>query len=220
MGKSALVVAVISVAMIGIVPMLSFGETNYHDLIAIKSVKKIPGDVSDFAIVQVRMFNSEMSTINVNPDLIHVKNAANEFFPLALENISALDSDCLTSETTVSKGLSKLLILCFEVPQDPSEDLILVIAKDKTILDSPLEYFLYLSSHDISPDYDTFDVSSVYFTIHDVKIQSIGGQKFLVVKLTAYNGHSIYSKYGDDIVTSLPIKGKNIFVADSEGKNY
>jgi len=40
------------------------------------------------------------------------------------------------------------------------------------------------------------------------------------VKLTAYNGHSIYSKYGDDVATSLPIKGKNIFVTDSEGENY
>jgi len=220
MRHSVIVVAVISVALIGFAPMLAFGETNYHDLVAIKSVEKIPGDVSDFAIVQVRMYNSEMSTINVNPDLIHVKNAANEFFPLALENNAALDSDCLTSGTTVSKGLSKLLILCFEVPKDPNEDYILVIDKDKTILDSPLDYFLYLSSHNISLDYDVFDVSSVYFTIHDVKKTPIGGKKILVVQLTAYNGHSIFNKYGDDTQTSLPITGKNIFVADSEGKNY
>jgi len=133
MGNSAILIAVISLIVVGITSMSAYGESNYHDLIAIKSVKKISGDVSDFAVIEVRLFNTATNTINVNPDHIHLKNSANEFFPLDLKNMSELFGDCLTSETTVPKSLSKEFILCFEVPKDPNEDYILVIDKDEKV---------------------------------------------------------------------------------------
>jgi len=218
--NSALVVTVISLVLIGIGPMVSFGELNYHDLIAIKSVKKISGDLSDFAVVEVRIFNSATETINVNPDYIHLKNSNNEFFPLALEKMSELFSDCLDSETTVRKGLSNEFTLCFEVPKDPNEDYILIIDKDGTVLDSPLEYNIYLSSHVISSDYDVFDVSSVYFTVHDVQKIKLDLGDILVVKFAAFNGHGTINKYGDITPTSLPTTGKYIYLVNSEEENF
>jgi len=219
-GNSVLVVTVISLVLIGVAPMLSFGESNYHDLIAIKSVKKISGDLSDFAVIEVRIFNSEMSTMNVNPDYIHLKNSNNEFFPLDLEKMSGLYSECLDSETTVRKGLSNEFTLCFEIPKDPKEDYILIIDKDKTVLDSPLEYIIYFSSHDITFDYDVFDVSSVYFTVHDVQKIKLDLGDIFVVKFTAFNGHAPLNKYGDITPTSLPITGQNIFLTNSEDEYF
>lgn len=221
MGNSAKLIAVISLIVVGITSMSAFGESNYHDLIAIKSVKKISGDVSDFAVIEVRLFNTATTSINVNPDYIHLKNSANEYFSLSLENISGLFSDCLTSETTVPKSISKEFFLCFEVPKDPNEDYILVIDKDKTVLDSPLEFRIYLSSHNINPDdYDMFDVSSVYFTVHGVEEKQLDKQKIFVVNFTAFNGYGKLDKYGDTTTVSLPIAGRNIFLSNSEGEVY
>ncbi len=219
-GNSAILIAGISLIVVGITSMSAYGESNYHDLIAFKSVKKISGDISDFAVIEVRIFNSEMSTINVNPDYIHLKNSHNEFFPLSLEKMTGLYSECLDSETTVRKGLSQEFFLCFEVPKDPKEDYILIIDKDKTVLDSPLEYIVYLSSHNISPEYGVFDVSSVFFTVHDVEKIHLDKQKILAVNFTAFNGHGTINKYGDITPTSLPITGKNIFLTNSDDEYF
>ncbi len=221
MGNLAIVFAVISLVMLGIAPMISFGESNYHDFIAFKSVKKISGDVVDFAVIEVRIFNTATNTINVNPDHIHLKNSANEYFSLDLEDVSGIFSDCLTSETSIPKSISKEFFLCFEVPKDPNEDYILVIDKDEKVLDSPLEFRIYLSSHDIARDYRLFDVSSVYFTVHSVEEKQLDKQKILLVNFTAFHGYVKLDKYGDATTTaSLPIAGRSIFLTDSERESY
>jgi len=219
-GNLALVFAVISLIVVGITSMSAYGESNYHEFVTFKSVKKISGDVSDFALIEVRIFNTAINTVSVNPDSIHLKNSANDFFPLDLENTSGLFSECLDSETTVRKGLSNEFILCFEIPKGSNEDYLLVIDKDKTVLDSPLEFGIYLSSHNISTVHSMFDVSSVYFTVHGVEEKQLDTQKILVVKFTAFNGYGKIDKYGDPTTISLPVGGRSIFLSNSEGEVY
>jgi len=204
-------------------PQLTFADSESEHLIALKSVKKVSTDNSDFAVIEFRVINFLNDDLDFSKkNLAHLKNSAGKFFPTTFTNQlkDEFDTECSNSDVSVSSGLTKEISLCFEVPKDDREDYLLVVDKDKTILDKPKEIQVYLNSHIIYPKFDIFDFSKVFFTIHDVKTKSIPGYNLLMVELTAYNGFSTINKYGEITPASLPLEGKKFFVSDMKGNSF
>jgi len=198
-------------------PQLTFADSEKDHLIALKSVKKISSDLSDIAVIEFRVINYLDQDLDFSKkDFASLKNSKGDFYKSTVTNLG----ECSDSGNLVSSGLTKEILLCFEVPKDDNEDYLLVIDKDKTILDKSKEIQVYLNSHDIITEFSGFDISSVYFTIHDVKTKSIPGFDLLMVEFTAYNGYAPLNKYGEVTPSVVPLEGKKFFVTDLKGNSY
>lgn len=198
-------------------PQLSFADSDKEYLIALKSVKKIPSDLSDFAVIEFRVINNLDDNLDFSDkDIVHLKNSKGKFYETIVTNQfkDEFNIKCSDSGKLVSSGLTKEILLCFEVPKDDKEDYLLVIDKNRTILDNPKEIQVYLNSHDITSVFSAFDLSKVFFTIHDAKTKSIPGFNLLMVELTVYNGYAPLNKYGEITPAIVPLGGKQFFVSD------
>jgi len=222
------VIAIISVVLVSFAilffsPQLTFADSENEHLITIKSVKKIPTDISDFAVVEFRVINYLDQDLDFsNKDIASLKNSKGKFFGSTVTDQfrGEFDVECLDSENLVLSGLTKEILLCFEVPKGDQEEYLLVIDKDKAILDNPKEIQLYLNSHNITTEFSTFDIKSIFFTIRDVKTKSIPGYNLLIVDFTVYSDYTRINKYGEVTPVALPLGGKRLFVTDLKGNNY
>jgi len=204
-------------------PQLAFAESEKEHLIALKSIKKFSSELSDFAVIEFRVTNHLDQDLDFSDkDIVHLKNSKNKFYQSTVTNQlkSEFSIECTDSGKLVTSGLTKEILLCFEVPKDDKEDYLLVIDKDKTILDKSKEIQVYLNSHDIIKKFSTFDLRPVFFTIHDVKTKSISGFNLLILELTVYNGYAPVNEYGKPTPVVIPLEGKRFFVTDLKGNDY
>ena len=207
---------------IGNITKLQNSSQNQH-LIALKSVKKISSELSDFAVVEFRVINYLNEDLDFSKKgIVHLKNSNGKFFESTVTNQlkDKFGIECSDSGNLVTSGLTKEISLCFEVPIGDQEDYLLVIDKDKTILGNPHEIHLYLNSHNLTTEFSNFDINSVFFTIHDVKTKSITGYNLLIIELTVYNGYAPLNKFGEVTRTTVPLEAKKFFVTDLEDNNY
>ena len=221
--KLGIPVVLVSFVILFFSPQLIFADSEKEHLIALKSIKKISTDLSDFAVIEFRVINFLNDDLDFSKkNLAYLKNTAGKFFPTSFTNQlkAKFDIECSDTGKLVSSGLTKEILLCFEVPKDDNEDYLLVVDKDKTILDKPKEIQVYLNSHIIYPKFEFFDFSKVFFTIHDVKTKSIPGYHLLMVELTAYNGYAPLNKYGEVTPAPVPLEGKKFFVNDMKGNSF
>ncbi len=204
-------------------PQLTFADFEKEHLIVLKSIKKISGDFSDFAVIEIRVINNFDKDLDfTDKDIAHLKNFQGKVFGITETNQlkDKFDIDCSDSGNLVTSGLTKELLLCFEVPKSDTEDYFLVIDKEKTILDMPEEIQINLNSNNISAEFSAFDFSSVFFTIHDVKTKSIPGFDLMMVELTIYNGYAPINELGEVTLATVPLEGKTFFLTDLKGNNY
>jgi len=215
--STALTFVLVSFVILFFSPQLILADSEKEHLIALKSVKKISSDLSDFAVVEFRVINYLDQDLDFSKkDIASLKNLKGKFFGSSVTNLG----ECSDSENLVPSGLTKEILLCFEVPKGDQEEYLLVIDKDKTILDNPKEIQIYLNSHNVTTEFSGFDIGSVFFTIHDVKTKSIPDFNLLIVDFTVYNGYAPLNKYGEVTPASLPLEGKRFFVTDLEDNNY
>jgi len=198
-------------------PQLILADSEKEHLITLKSVKKISSDLSDFAVIEFRVTNYlDVDLDFSNKDIASLKNLKGKFFGSTVTNLG----ECSDSVNLVLSGLTKEILLCFEVPKGDQEEYLLVIDKDKTILDNPKEIQLYLNSHDITTEFSKFDISSVFLTIRDVKTKSIPDYNLLIVDFTVYSSHTRLNKAGEVTPIPVPLGGKKLFVTDLKGNEY
>jgi len=198
-------------------PQLTFADSEKEHLITLKSVKKIPTDLSDFAVIEFRVTNYLDEDLDFSKkDIASLKNSKGKFFGSTVTNLG----ECSDSGNLVPSGLTKEILLCFEVPKGDQEEYLLVIDKNKTILGNPKEIQLYLNSHNITTEFSSFDISSVFFTIRDVKTKSIPDFNLLIVDFTVYNGYAPLNKYGEVTPAVVPLERKKLFLTDLNGNEY
>ena len=219
----ALTFVLVSFVTLFFSPQLTFADSENGNLITIKSVKKISAELSDFAMIELRVFNYLDEDLDFSKkDIANLKNSKGKFFGSTVTNQlkGEFSVECSDSGNLVSSGLTKEISLCFEVPKGDQEDYLLVIDKDKTILDNPKEIQLYLNSHNITTEFSTFDISSVFFTVRDAKTKSVSNFNLLIVEFTVYNGYAPLDKFGEVTPSIVPLEGKTFFVTDLKGNDY
>jgi len=217
------IVVLVSFVILFFSPQLVFADSEKEYLITIKSLKKISVGVSDFAVIELRVINNLDQDLDFSKkDIASLKHSNGKFFGSTATNQleDEFNIECSVSEALVRSGLTKEILLCFEVSKDDQEEYLLVIDKDKTILDNPKEIQLYLNSHNLPTEFSSFDISSVFLTIRDVKTKSISNYDLLIVDFTVYNGYAPLNRYGEVTPLSVPFDGKKFFVTDLNGNQY